>query len=92
MALRRVCERAVTSNFRFELQPILGFIPDMTPRFSEMNKVQVNDTKNEPYEGFVIASLFKDGRWIYKLSISEDPSTTESYDNWVPEEWLTLTK
>jgi hypothetical protein len=64
----------------------------MAPRFSDLNKVRVNDRKNESYEGYVIASQFKDGRWIYKISISEDPRTTESWDNWVPEEWLELTK
>ena len=64
----------------------------MEPRFSELNKVSVNDRKNEPYVGYVIASLFKDGRWIYKISISEDPRKTETWDNWAPEEWLTLTK
>ena len=64
----------------------------MEPRFSELNKVRVNDRENEPYEGYVIASQFKDGRWIYKLSITEDPKSTETYDNWVPEEWMTLTK
>jgi hypothetical protein len=46
----------------------------MTPRFSEMNKVRVNDRENEPYEGYVIDSQFRDGRWLYKLSISEDPA------------------
>lgn len=64
----------------------------MAPRFAEMNKVLVNDRQNEPYEGYVIASLFQDGRWIYKLSISEDPKSTETFDNWVPEECLELTK
>ena len=58
------------------------------PRFAELNKVRVNDTKNEPYEGYVIKTLFKDGRWIYKISISDDPSKTETWDNWAPEEWL----
>jgi len=64
----------------------------MEALFSEMNKVSVNDGKNAPYVGYVIASLFQGGRWVYKLSISEDPSTTETYDNWAPEEWLTRTK
>jgi hypothetical protein len=64
----------------------------MEPRFSELNKVRINDGENAPYEGYVIASLFKDGRWIYKISISEDPRTNEGYDNWAPEAWLTLTR
>jgi hypothetical protein len=65
---------------------------DMEPSFSEMNKVRVADGQAEPYEGFVIASQFRDGRWIYKLSISEDPRTSETYDNWGPEEWLKKAK
>jgi hypothetical protein len=71
---------------------LFGILPEMSPRFSEMNKVRVNDRENEPYEGFVIASQFRDGRWIYKLSISEDPTKLETYDNWLPEEWLEPTK
>jgi hypothetical protein len=66
--------------------------PAMEPRYSDMNKVRVNDGKNEPYEGYVIASQFKDGRWIYKISISEDPRKQETYDNWLPEEWLEPTR
>jgi hypothetical protein len=62
------------------------------PRFSELNKVCVHDKTNEPYAGYVIGSRFKDGRWIYKISISDDPRATETWDNWVPEEWLELTK
>jgi hypothetical protein len=64
----------------------------MEPRFSEMNKVHVTHGKNEPYEGYVIASQFSDGRWLYKISISEDPTTWDSYDNWAPEEWVEKTK
>lgn len=64
----------------------------MSPRFSEMHKVRVDDHENEPYEGYVIGSLFRDGRWLYKISISEEPTKSETYDNWVPEKWLELTK
>ncbi len=63
-----------------------------TPRFAELNKVMVNSGKNPSYEGYVIKTLFKDGRWIYKVSISDNPRKTDTWDNWVPEEWLTLTK
>ena len=69
-----------------------AILPQMSPRFSEMNKVRVNDRENEPYEGYVIDSQFQDDRWIYKLSISEDPRKQKTYDNWLPEEWLELTK
>jgi hypothetical protein len=64
----------------------------VTPRFSELNKVRVNSGKHEPYDGYVVASRFKDGRWIYQISISDDPRKTETWDNWTPEEWLTLMK
>lgn len=62
------------------------------PRFSELNKVEVNDKSNKPYVGYVIASLFKDGRWIYKISISDDSDKSETWDNWAPEDWLTPAK
>ena len=61
---------------------------EVEPQFSELNKVRVNDGKNPPYEGYVIKTLFKDGRWIYKISISDDPRKTETWDNWAPEKWL----
>jgi hypothetical protein len=64
----------------------------MSPRFSEMNKVRVIKEDFGECEGFVIASQFRDGRWIYKLSVSEDPTKPETYDNWLPEEWLELTR
>jgi hypothetical protein len=64
----------------------------MTPRFSEMNKVRVNSEKFGKYEGYVIASQFRDGRWIYKISISEDPSKSDTFDNWIPEESLELVR
>ena len=71
---------------------VFGILREMSPRFSEMNKVRVNDGENEPYEGYVIASQFRDGRWIYKISISDDPRKTDTWDNWAPENWLELTK
>ncbi|HEY1719597.1 MAG TPA: hypothetical protein VGH42_15060 [Verrucomicrobiae bacterium] len=71
---------------------ILGILLEMSPRFSEMNKVRVIKEDFGEYEGYVIASQIRDGRWIYKLSISEDPTKLETYDNWLPEEWLELTK
>ena len=75
--------------------PFCGIIRAMAPRFSEMNKVRVNSEKFGNYEGYVIASQFRDGRWIYKISISEDPTSedaADTFDNWLPEECLELTK
>ena len=71
---------------------LFRILAGMSPRFSEMNKVRVIKEDFGECEGYVIASQFRDGRWIYKLSISEDPSKQETYDNWLPEEWLELTK
>jgi len=64
----------------------------MEPRFSEMNKVRVICDQFGDYEGYVIGSQFKDGRWIYKLCLSDDPKTSETFDNWIPEECLELTR
>jgi hypothetical protein len=64
----------------------------MAPRFSEMNKVRVICEQFGNYEGYVIASQFKGGKWIYKISISEDPKALETFDNWIPEECLQLTR
>jgi len=35
------------------------------PRFSELNKVSVNDGENPPYDGYVIESQLKDSLWFY---------------------------
>jgi len=64
----------------------------MAPRFEDLNKVRVNDGKIPPYVGYVIGSQFKGGRWIYKISISDNPRKTDTWDNWAPEEWLELSK
>jgi hypothetical protein len=71
---------------------LFGILSEMSPRFSEMNKVRVICERLGNDEGYVIASQFRDGRWIYKLSISEDPTKSETFDNWIPEECLELTK
>lgn len=62
------------------------------PRFAELAKVRITSGKSEPYEGYVIKALFKDGRWIYKISISDDPRKSDTWDNWAPEAWLTPIK
>jgi len=64
----------------------------MEPRFSELNKVRVTCEQFGKWEGYVIASLFRDGRWIYKVSISDDPRKRDTFDNWIPEECLELTR
>ena len=57
-----------------------------------MNKVRVTREDFGTYEGYVIASQFRDGRWVYKISISEDPRKPDTFDNWIPEEYLEKTK
>jgi len=71
---------------------LFGILLEMAPRFSEMNKVRVICEQFGDYEGYVIASQLRDGRWIYKISISEDPRKSDTFDNWIPEECLDLTK
>jgi hypothetical protein len=60
----------------------------MSPRFSELNKVRIVCEQYGNYEGYVIASQFRGGKWIYKISISEDPRKSDTFDNWLPEECL----
>ena len=71
-----------------EDRSVFAIFLEMAPLFTEMNKVRVICEQFGKYEGYVIASQFRDGRWIYKISISEDPRKPESFDNWIPEECL----
>ena len=64
----------------------------MAPRFSEMNKVRVICDHFGKYDGYVIASLFRDDRWIYKISMLDDLSKSDTFDNWIPEECLELAR
>jgi hypothetical protein len=64
----------------------------LIPRFSDLSKVRVTCEECEPYEGYIVGSQLRDGRWIYKISVPDDLRGTETYDNWVPEEWLELVK
>jgi hypothetical protein len=82
------------AKFNFELNPgaVCPNTRKMEPRFSELNKVRVICDRLGNDEGYVIASQFKDGRWIYKISISEDPKSSETFDNWIPEECLQLSR
>jgi len=60
-----------------------------------MNKVRVICEQFGIYEGYVLAWQFRDGSWIYKVSISQDPASadpSDTFDNWIPEECLELTK
>jgi len=57
------------------------------PQFSVMNKVLVTPPSKEAWEGYVLESRFKDGRWIYNISLMEE-NNEDSFDCWFPEEWL----
>ena len=72
-------------------EQISHHIGGMNARFSELNRVRTSEEFGS-CQGYVVASLFKDGRWIYKISISEDPKGKEIFDNWIPEECLEITK
>lgn len=84
--MKMALEISVEDSSRF------GIIPQMTPRFSEMNKVRVICEQFGKYEGYVIASLFRDGRWIYKVSLPDDQAPQGSFANWIPEECLEKTR
>ncbi len=58
---------------------------EVEPPFPEMTKVRVTHDKCGPWEGYVIASQIKDGRWIFKVSHHDEEGT---FDNWYPLEWL----
>ena len=59
-----------------------------------MNKIRVTHAGFGNAEGYVIGSQFRDGRWVYKISFlnPDDPKGQQTYDNWIPEDWLELTK
>jgi hypothetical protein len=57
------------------------------PKFQELAHLVASEEYGG-VDGYVIKTLWKDGRWLYKLSIAE--SETETYDNWIREEHLSL--
>ncbi len=79
-------------EFALRPLPIFSILGTMQPRFSELDKVRVVSEQFGEFGGYVIGSQFRDGRWIHKISISEDPKKPESFDNWIPEECLELTR
>lgn len=88
--LMRTCRGQKGVTISVETSLVFRIIESVEPRFSELNKVRVICERLGDYEGYVIAWQFRDGRWIYKLSISEDPKKLDSFDNWIPEECLEL--
>ena len=77
----------------FEADLIWGILAEVNePRFSEMNKVRVIIPELGECVGYVIGWQFKDGRWIYKLSIPDDDRIDETFDCWFPEDRLEKTK
>jgi len=69
--MKRAAAELAAASFNFELNPARfpQILPHMEPRFSEFNKVRVICDRLGNDEGFVIASKFKDGKWIYKICI-----------------------
>ena len=58
------------------------------PKFTELMKVLITGPGCSG-DGYVIGSMWKDGRWLYKLSCADPDNKEASFDNWLPEEWLT---
>src|SRR5437660_843605 len=90
--LRFLAFGKIALGISIEGPSLFGILPEMAPRFSEMNKVRVICEQFGKYVGYVIASQLRDARWIYKISISEDPSKSETFDNWIPDECLELAR
>lgn len=60
-----------------------------TPKFSEMQKVKTCvPNYGAHWEGYVVASKFHEGRWIYKVSLPDPDEKDATFDNWLPEEHL----
>jgi hypothetical protein len=57
----------------------------MTQKFSELERVKVAERFGS-LEGYVVAAQFRDGVWVYKISLSEPDG--QIYDNWIPEDGL----
>lgn len=58
------------------------------PKFTELMKVLFT-APGCSGDGYVIGSMWKDGRWLYKLSCADPDTLGASFDSWFPEEWLT---
>lgn len=59
-------------------------------RFKELDHVKATFPEGFCADGYVIDSLWKDGRWLYKVSCEDPDAVGESFDNWIAEEWLSL--
>ena len=80
--------RELNQESRLKPYAVGEYLVSVQPLFSELNKVRVKCPESGDWEGYIIASQFRDGRWIYKVSLTEDPKEHETFDNWVPEGWL----
>lgn len=59
----------------------------MDRKFPELCRVRTMG-KFTGFEGYVIGALWRDWRWIYKVSLSENSISANMFDNWIPEEFL----
>jgi hypothetical protein len=66
----------------------------MAPKFKELDKVRLIQKEFGNAEGYVIGSQVRGERWIYKISFPnpDDAKGLETYDNWIPEEWIEKTR
>jgi hypothetical protein len=65
--------------------------PLSEPKYGEMAKVCVKSPDASAFVGYVIASKWDapEGRWLYKVSLSEDDRDPNTFDNWVIADWIT---
>ena len=65
--------------------------PLSEPEYGDMAKVRVNFPNASPFVGYVIATKWDapEGRWLYKVSLSEDDRNPDTFDNWVIVELIT---
>lgn len=64
----------------------------MEPGFAELSRVCVIDPDQPPAEGYVVARQFRDGEWLYKVSIEDSGAPTGTFDNWYRENALSEVK
>ena len=63
-------------------------MPEHLPLFQDLDHVRVTGKFQIPAEGFVIASLPRNGRWLYKVSMPDPDTPGTTFDNWYAEDSL----
>ncbi len=65
--------------------------PRTEPEYEELAKVRMEFPESDAFVGFVIDHKWDApaGRWLYKVSLSEDDQTDDTFDNWAPGDNIT---